>query len=91
MKYLVRVPPQLVDHLAALLSKAITDGYDSDFADSLQRIQGALEVNPHECGESRSGDIRIVFELPAAVEFIINESSREVLVTAIGYHPRRLK
>jgi mRNA-degrading endonuclease RelE of RelBE toxin-antitoxin system len=53
------------------------------------KIDAALSIRPTDVGESRSGNIRILFELPLAVIYRVDFVERKVLVARIWYFHKR--
>jgi len=47
------------------------------------RIDAMLALNPHDCGESRAGQERVMLVWPLGIYFEIDELGRRVRVTAV--------
>jgi plasmid stabilization system protein ParE len=54
-----------------------------------QQIDALLETNPASRGESRSGSLRVLDELPLAVVFKVLEQEAKVIVLSVRYTPPR--
>jgi hypothetical protein len=52
-------------------------------SDAADQIDAALERNPHDCGESRDGDRRVMHKQPLGVLFEINDDGRQVRVLSV--------
>lgn len=50
-----------------------------------RRIDARLARNPSGMGESRDGDVRIVFARPFAVLYRIDDAARTVYIEAVGW------
>ena len=50
---------------------------------ALNRLGATLEQEGPAAGESRDGRFRVLFELPLAVRFWVDERNREVIVTDV--------
>jgi hypothetical protein len=51
--------------------------------DAVDRIDAALQWDPHNCGESRDAGRRVMHEAPVGVLFTIDEDRRQVRVEAV--------
>jgi len=51
--------------------------------DAADRMDSMLARNPHDCGESREGNARVMLIWPLGVNFEIDEPQRRVRVTAV--------
>lgn len=80
MKYEVRWGPAAENELASLW-------LDSDdrqtITDAAMQIDELLAAFPQDRGESRFGDIRILFVSPLGVLFQVDEQNRRVQVIAV--------
>jgi plasmid stabilization system protein ParE len=47
------------------------------------RLDNLLRKDAHTCGESRSGDVRVTFELPLGIDFEVLEADRIVYVLTV--------
>lgn len=56
---------------------------------AMARIDGLLETNPGDRGESRPGTERVLIEPPLLVRFEIHEEQRVVIVTDARYRRPR--
>jgi hypothetical protein len=54
-----------------------------------RKIDSALELSPNDVGEFRSDNIRILFELPLAVSYRVDTSTRTVEVGRVWYFQKR--
>jgi hypothetical protein len=66
---------------------------DPDIRDAVvsasMKIDSTLELSPNEVGESRSDDVRILFELPLAVIYKVDTQARTVMVGRLWYFQKR--
>jgi hypothetical protein len=53
--------------------------------DAANRIDRLLRLDPHNQGESRDGDTRLLFERPLAVHFEIHDEDRWVEVLEVAW------
>jgi hypothetical protein len=51
--------------------------------DAADQIDAALQRNPHECGESRDRNQRVMLVWPLGVLFDIDDDERRVRVTSV--------
>ena len=51
--------------------------------EAADRIDAALQRDPHNCGESREAGRRVMHEAPLGVMFTIDDSQRQVHVEAV--------
>lgn len=56
-----------------------------------QEIDALLESNPHDAGESRSGDERILLKQPLGVLFLVDQDQPIVRVLWVWRTDRRLR
>jgi hypothetical protein len=54
-------------------------------------LEPQLETSAEQIGESRNGLVLLVVEPPVWMYFEIHDDHNLVVVTGIGYHPRRKK
>ena len=80
MKYTVTWAKSAEGHLADLWSNAVDRESIRRACDELDAVLGQ---RPASLGESRSGDTRIAFVAPVAMEYEISEEDRTVLVLAV--------
>jgi mRNA-degrading endonuclease RelE of RelBE toxin-antitoxin system len=55
----------------------------SQINDAVEEIDRLLASNPHDCGESRSESIRVMFCAPLGVFFSIDDTSNSVDVLRV--------
>ena len=48
------------------------------------QIDQRLANDPANEGESREGDVRVTFERPLRVQFLVKEADRKVVVISVG-------
>lgn len=86
MRYTVIWLSSLEDELARLYLLARADGNAARMTAATARIDTALASNPSEAGESRDGNVRILFEAPLSIDFQVLASERMVIVTEVRYY-----
>lgn len=77
--------------MADLFLRAFADGCGREFSDSVNRIESKLRTDPHNAGESRSGNRRVLIELPVGVEYRIRDADRTVGIIVLRYYAKRAK
>jgi mRNA-degrading endonuclease RelE of RelBE toxin-antitoxin system len=82
MTYTVTYKPSAENELAELWLNAPDR---QTVADAANRIDSLLGANPHNQGESREQQTRILFERPLAVQFEIHDANRVVEVLKIWW------
>lgn len=85
-KYTVLWTPEAEHELAALW---LNTRYRDAVTRAANAVDSALSRNPLAEGESRAGDMRIMFEPPLALEFEVSESDRTVYVLAVWLYGKR--
>jgi plasmid stabilization system protein ParE len=78
--YDVRWKRSAVSRLAQLWLEASDR---SAVTEAVDRIDRQLAIDPQHAGESRSGDIRVLFEPPVGVFFEVEEHARAVHVLRV--------
>ena len=70
--------------------KALGAGAGTAFSRAIERVEKLLERDPEGVGESRTDSDRIIFDLPASVEFrVLSEVSAVVVLNVRFIPPRR--
>ena len=85
MKYTVIWKPSAKQHLADIWLSAEDRAAIASAADRIDRL---LASDPLDVGESRSGNDRILIDVPLAVVFEVSELDRRVDVLTIRHVPR---
>jgi hypothetical protein len=67
----------------ALLQIVISRPDRGAIVSALDRLGTTLEREGSMAGESREGEFRVLFELPLAAKFVVEESERTVTVTDV--------
>ena len=80
MSYRVTWVPSAQD---ALLQIIIGRPDRGAVVNALDRLGTTLQQDGPAAGESREGEFRVLFELPLAVKFSVEESDRAVTVTDV--------
>ncbi len=86
MRYTVTWKPSVKQRLAEIWMTALDR---SSITTAANTIDALLQVNPLDRGESRSGRVRILIELPLAVVYEVREDDRLVQVLSIRHVPAR--
>ena len=88
--YTVIWKPSTMKSLADFVHEAMTDGTGGESVTiASAEIDRALKRMPTEAGESRDGDLRILFVSPLAITFEVREADRLVNVLRVSYRPAR--
>jgi hypothetical protein len=82
MRFTVVWKPSALNDLASLWAAA-APGERKTITDAADRIDGELLNDPAAQGESRPGDRRILFALPLAIVFDVNEPDRIVNILSV--------
>jgi len=80
MRFTVPWTPSAEQDLAAIWMEATGRNI---IASAANTIDGLLKTDPHLRGESREGDVRILFALPLGVDFEVSELDRTVYVLSV--------
>ncbi len=80
MSYRVTWVPSAQD---ALLQIVLSRPDRGAVVSALDRLGATLERDGSAAGESREGEFRVLFELPLAVKFSVQEVERAVTVTDV--------
>ncbi len=54
-----------------------------------RKLDSVLEHSPNDVGESRPGDVRIIFETPLAAIYEVFLSERQVNILRVWHYPKR--
>lgn len=55
----------------------------AELAEAVNRMNELLSLEPHSQGGSREGLVRVLFVLPLAITFVIDDAQRIVTVTRL--------
>jgi len=80
MRYTVIWTPAALDNLAAISNKAEDRNAVSAASNEMDRV---LAASPRAQGESRRGNVRVMFASPLGAEYEIVEDDRKVEVLAV--------
>jgi mRNA-degrading endonuclease RelE of RelBE toxin-antitoxin system len=81
MNYTIAWLEEAQDQLAAVWMAADDPRAVNDAVEFLERL---LRYAPLDQGESRSGDLRIVFSDPIGVLYRVDQDRRTVLIVSVG-------
>jgi hypothetical protein len=80
-------PESAQNQLAEQYLAARLDGRNAEFSQSVSEIEAKLARDPLILGESRSGSLRVVVELPAMILYRVDDPSKLVTVAGVRYVP----
>lgn len=63
-------------------------GYAEAYTRAASRIEHQLSIDPSQAGESRSGNKRVIIELPLTVELELHSEQRIAVVTRVCFNSR---
>ena len=86
MSYAIAWYDPALDQLADAYLAARADGRGDEFNQTVDALETRLAHDPATQGESRTGPVRVIFDLPASLLYQVDEGARTVVILGVQYH-----